>query len=59
MFTCLVLVIIFIVVAAMIAVLTGLIAISPIILGLICLPIIDYLVIKTIFKKKKGGKEGR
>lgn len=53
MITCLVLVVLFVLIAAMAAVLTGLVAISPIILGLFCLPIVDYLVIKMIFKKKK------
>lgn len=60
MITCLVLVVLFVLIAAIVAVLTGLVAISPIILGLFCLPIVDYLVIKMIFKKKKkGDKEGR
>lgn len=35
------------------AVVIGLIAVSPILLLIICLPLIDYFVLKKIFGKKK------
>lgn len=41
------------VLAFIVAVVTGLIAVSPILLLIICLPLIDYFVLKLIFGKKK------
>ena len=53
MLTVLVLFCVLLVLAFLVAVVTGLIAISPILLLIICLPVIDYFVIKIIFGKKK------
>lgn len=58
MLTCLVLVILFIGIAFGIVVVTGLMALAPIILGIIGLLFVDYFVFKLIFKKKKGDKKG-
>ena len=57
MFTCLVLVVIFMVVAAVVALLTGILAILPFVGVIICLPVLDYFVFKMIFKRKKGAKK--
>lgn len=53
MLTVLVLFCVLLVVSFVVAVITGLIAISPVLLLIICLPIIDYFVFKRIFGKKK------
>ncbi len=47
------------VISFIVAVATGLIAISPLLLLVICLPVIDYFVIKLLFfgKKKKKDKK--
>lgn len=37
-------------------VMAGIIAISPILVIVLCLPLIDYVVIKLILKKKKDKK---
>lgn len=38
-------------------ILAGLVVISPLILLIICLPLIDILVFKLIFRKKKKNKK--
>ena len=53
MLTVLVLFCVLLVLAFVVAVVTGLIAVSPILLLIICLPLIDYFVFKMIFGKKK------
>ena len=53
MLTVLVLFCVLLVLSFLVAVVTGLIAVSPILLLIICLPLIDYFVIKLIFGKKK------
>lgn len=60
MFTLIVILAVFMVLAFTVAVINGLIAISPILLLLVMLPIVDYFVIRTICKrvfKKKEKKE--
>lgn len=53
MLTILVLFCVLLVLAFIIAVVTGLIAISPMLLLIVCLPLIDYFVFKMIFGKKR------
>ena len=53
MLTVLVIFCVLLVLAFLVAVVTGLIAVSPILLLIFCLPLIDYFVIKLIFGKKK------
>lgn len=53
MLTILVLFCVLLVLAFIVAVITGLIAVSPILLLIVCLPLIDYFVIKMIFGKRK------
>ena len=56
MLTVLVLFCVLLVLAFVVAVVTGLIAVSPILLLIICLPLIDCFVLKMIFgKKNKKG----
>lgn len=60
MITILVIFCFMLVIAFLVAVITGLIAVSPILLLIICLPLVDYLVIKglkSIFKKEKKKEE--
>lgn len=61
MLTCLVLVvlavILFVGMGLVVTVFTGLAAIAPIFLGIIGLLVVDYFVLKKLFKKK-GGKKG-
>ena len=52
MITLLVLVSVLILVVAIGLVAAGLIAVSPFLLLLLCLPLLDYLTIRKIFKKK-------
>ena len=54
MLTVLVLFCVLLVLAFVVAVVTGLIAVSPILLLIICLPLIDCFVLKLIFGKKKN-----
>lgn len=56
MLTLLVIFVIFVVIAFIIALLTGLIAMFPFVLGLVLLGLLDYLLIKLLFKKKKKEK---
>lgn len=56
MLTVLVLFCVLLVIAFVVAVITGLIAISPILLVVIGLPLIDILIFKLIFGKKKKKK---
>ena len=53
MLTVLILFCVLLVLAFIVAVVTGLIAVSPILLLIICLPLIDYFVLKLFFGKKK------
>ena len=53
MLTVLVIFSVLLVLAFVVAVIMGVIAVSPILLLIICLPLIDYFVIKAIFGKKK------
>ena len=53
MLTVLVIFSVLLVLAFVVAVIMGAIAVSPILLLIICLPLIDYFVIKLIFGKKK------
>ena len=53
MLTVLILFCVLLVLAFIVAVVTALIAVSPILLLIICLPLIDYFVLKLIFGKKK------
>ena len=53
MLTVLLLFCMLLVLAFVVAVLTGIIAISPLILIIIALPALDIMVLKKIFKKKK------
>lgn len=53
MLTVLALFCVLLVLAFLVAVLSGLIAVSPILLLIICLPLIDYFVIKLILGKTK------
>lgn len=57
MLTCLVVIVLFMVIAFGIVVVSGLMALAPVILGIFGLLFVDYLVFKLIFKKK-GGKKG-
>lgn len=45
------------VLAFLIAIVTGLIVVSPIVLVIIALPLVDYFIIKAIFGKKKRKKK--
>lgn len=53
MITLMVLFCVFLVIAFIVSVITGLIVISPALLLIILLPVLDYLVIKKIFGRKK------
>ncbi len=57
MITVLILFGVLLVLAFIVAVVWGLIAISPILLLIIVLPVIDFVLIKWIFGKKKTKKE--
>lgn len=59
MLTVLVLFCVLLVIAFVVAVFTGLIAVSPILLLIVMLPVIDYFVIKMIFGKKKKEKKAK
>lgn len=53
MLTFMAILIVFMMVAFFIAIIQGLIALSPILLILVLLPVIDYFVLKLIFKRRK------
>lgn len=53
MVTLLVIISLFLVLGLIAAIVTGLIAISPVLLVILALPALDILVFKLIFKKKK------
>lgn len=57
MLTFMVLLIVFMIVAFAIAIINGLIALSPFLLILVMLPVVDYFVLKMIFGKKKKKEE--
>lgn len=53
MITVSIILIAFVIVGIIAAIVTGLIAISPVLLVLLALPVIDCLVLRKIFKRKK------
>lgn len=56
MITVLVLFCMLLVLSFIVAIITGLVAVSPILLLILCLPLIDYFAFKLIFGKKRKKK---
>lgn len=57
MLTLVVILAVFMIIAFAVAIINGLIAISPLLLILVCLPVVDYFVLKGLFKNLFGKKK--